>query len=312
MSMITKKRHKRELQENLQILNNIVCGADAGYYPALRGLFVTKEGKTNALYNKLVCLHDYALHFEDDGEKKMEDAGRGWEWFASQGKLVELYGSNKETWGKAINKLSMLGLVGVFNPRMNEDGEKFNSSGQQHSADRAKQGAAIEGIKAAMLDYGYSNEAVEGLKCRPCRWYRIHHYTDKLLKRAENLAPLVKAGAARDKDSIRDALGAKAANAITDTAYNIHPDTDDRRETLEWVMGMWFRIDGYATSKKVIRSAMELDEWKGYTYDRWLETWKAYKPLLFAEKGLKESRPTNAEKAKWGIVGDGWIIRNVE
>lgn len=297
MSMITRKRHKRELQENLQILNNIVCGADTKY-PALRGLFVTQEGKTNALYNKLVCLHDYALHYEDDGERKMEDVGRGWEWYASQQVLVNRYGSNKETWGKAINKLSMLGLVGVFNPRMNDDGEKYNSYGQQYSAERAKQGAAIKNI--------------DGLKCRPCRWYRIHHYTDKLLKRAETLAPLVKAGAARDKDSMRDAVGAKMANAITDTAYNIHPDTDDRRETLEWVMGMWFRIDGYATSKKVIRSAMELDRWKGYTYGRWLETWKAYKPLLFAEKGLKESRPTKAEKEKWGIMGDGWIIRKHE
>lgn len=308
--MITKKRHKRELQDNLQILNNIVSGADAGY-PALRGLFVTREGKTNALYNKLVCLLDYALHFEDDG-KRMERTKRGWEWYASQNKLVELYGSNKETWGKAINKLSMLGLVGVFNPRMNEDGEKYNSPGQQYSADRAKQGAAMERVKAAMLDYGYSPEYVNGLSCHPCRWYRILHYTDRLLKRADTLAPLVKAGAARDKDAMRDAVGAKMANAITDTAYDIHPETYDRRDALEWMLGVWLRIDGYTTSKKVISETREFEKWRGYTQDRWVETWKAYKPLLFEKLKLKEGKPSKAEKEKWGLNSDAWIIRSVE
>ena len=288
--MITRKRHRKQLQDNLQTLDSIVSDPDT-VYPALRGLFVTQEGKPNALYNKLVCLHDYALHYEDDGERKMEDAGRGWEWFASQQTLVDKYGSNKETWGKAINKLSMLGLLNVFKPRMNADGEKFNSPGQHYSAERAKD-AAVNGSR------------------RPCTWYRVYHYTKKALAFAESRAPLVKAGKARDKDSMRDALGAKAANAITDTAYDIHPDTDDRRETLEWVVGMCLRVYGYATSNMVTNKAMELDSRKGYSYNRWEKTWKAYKPLLFEKYRLKESRPTNAEKAKWGIVGNGWIIRS--
>jgi len=307
--MITKKRHMKQLQDNLQILNNIVSGADAEY-PALRELFTThsgaNKGKPNALYKKLVCLHDYALHFEDDGEKRMEDAGRGWEWYASQNKLVEMYGSNKETWRKAINKLSLMGLVGIFNPRMTEDGEKYNTPGQQYSAERAKQGTAMAATKQALLDYGYSAEYVDGLTCRPCRWYRIHHYTRKLLMRAEALAPLVKAGAARDKDSMRDAVGAKMANAITDTAYDEHQLTNIRRKMLVIYLINHLVDDEYTTAERVINAAY-LGEWG--SYQRWEDTWKSYLPQLKKEFALKVGRPSKMEKEKWGLMDDRHIIR---
>jgi hypothetical protein len=42
---------------------------------------------------------------------------------------------------------------------------------------------------------------------------------------------------------------------------------------------------------------------------RWVETWKAYKRALYADLGLKEGRPTKAEKERWALKGDSWIIR---
>ena len=311
--MITKKRHMKQLQDNLQILDSIVSDPDT-IYPGLRELFILKsgpnKGKPNALYCKLVNLHHYVLHYEDDGEKKMEDAGRGWEWFASQQTLVDNYGSNKNTWKRAIRKLYFMGLIGIYNP---VDGREFNTPGQQYSAERAKQGMALSGLKAALIQNGFPADAVEkymdDLSCRPCTWYRIHHYTEKLLDRAEALAPLVKAGYATDKDSMRDVGGKEFANLITDTGYDIHPNTELRRTLLGLeLVTQLLENRGYTTSKNVLDAFTD----KGLSFgskQRWLETWKSYKPYLFDERKLKESRPTNAEKERWGLAGDGWIIR---
>lgn len=313
--MITRKRHKKQLQDNLQILNNIVSGADAEY-PALRDLLIThsgaNKGKPNALYKKLVCLHDYALHYEDDGERKMEDAGRGWEWYASQQTLVDKYGSNKKTWGDAIKKLYFMGLLGIYNPA---DGREYNTPGQQYSAERAKQGAAIETIKAAMLDYGYSAEYVDKLICHPCTWYRIHHYTHKLLMWAETQAPLVKAGAARDKDSMSDAVGAKMANAITDTGYGMHIQTLIRRRILLAQIRIDIRNNGYTTKDAVVNACYERGKGAESTFGdkgRWLETLMAYLPQLKREYRIKKGRPSKAEKEKWGLMDDSHIIRYEE
>jgi len=285
MKAITEAEYRQLIHDNMATLDRAI---DSGEYPRLSALLLSRR---KSLYRKLSALHSYFIAYGEDERQRMSYyEGRGWEMMLSFDAMTTLgAGKDKKTWEKALDKLCTLQMLGRFRPK----GGKYsflNSSVQQLSADRAE---------------AAGREAVI--------WYRVPRYTDKLLKMAERRAPAVKKiGNGINKDAIRDAVGAVKANRITDTGYNIHPETEDRRDSLKWLLDMRLRLDGYATSKGLIAEIMEFDRWKGYSYDRWMETWKAYKPLLFEALQLKEGRPTKAEKAKWNISGDGWIIRPIE
>ena len=282
MKAITEEEYRKLIHENMEILDKAIA---SGEYPHLTALLLS-YGKS--LYNKLSALYKYFGSYGEDERQRMSYyEGRGWEMMLSYDTMTTLgAGTDKATWKKAIDKLCDLQMFGRFRPRSGKY-SFLNSSVQQLSADRAEK----EGRNAVI-------------------WYRVPRYTDKLLQIAEGKALHVKVmGNGINKDAIRDAEGDVKANRITDTGYDIHPDTAYRREALARALEMWMRIDGYATAKKVIDSAIELEDWKGFSYERWVETWKAYKPKLFADLGLKEGRPSKAEKERWALKADSWIIR---
>ena len=282
MKAITEAAYRQQIQENMAMLDKAIA---SGNYPRLSALLLS-HGKS--LYRKLSALHSYFYGYGQDERQRLSYyEGRGWEMMLSYDTMTTLgAGTDKATWEKAILKLCALQMLGVYRPRTGEY-SFLNSSVQQLSADRA-----------------------EAAGRKPVLWYRVPGYTPNLLKIAEGKAEAVQQmGNGINKDAIRDAVGAVKANRITDTGYNIHPETEDRRDTLKWLLGMRLRVDGYTTSRNIVSEAKEFDKRKGYSYDRWLETWKAYKPLLFEALQLKEGRPTKAEKERWALEGDSWIIR---
>lgn len=291
MKAITEAEYRQTLHDNMTMLDRAIA---SGAIPRLSALLLS-HGKS--LYRKLSALHRYFYRYgEDERQRLSYYEGRGWEMMLSYDVMTTLgAGRDKATWEKAVLKLCALQMLGCFRPRGGEY-SYLNSGVQQLSADRAE---------------------AEGRK--PVMWYRVPRYTDKLLRIAEEKAEAVRQlGSGIDKDAIRDAWGAVMANRITDTGYGIHEQTENRRKALEISLKENLKDKGYAISKDVLEFAryiyytFEFEEGYSYKIDdwqRWRDTYKAYKPALYADLGLKEGRPTKAEKQRWGLDGDSWIIR---
>jgi hypothetical protein len=225
---------------------------------------------------------------------------------ASLDTLVSRYKSNKETWRKALLKLLALQMIGRYIPRLDNEYAYLNSAAQQHSAERAKQAAAAE--REALAEFGAPAETLNRVKRRPCTYYRLYPFTDKLLGIAEGKAAAVKKmGSGIDKNAIRDAFGKEQADRATDTAYDMDEGTDARRQALAYALQRQLSAWGFTDSRRVMQEATEGTQ--SFDSFRWVETWKAYKRALYADLGLKEGRPTKAEKERWALKGDSWIIR---
>ena len=282
MRFISENTYRKNIRENVTLLDEAM---ESGEYPHLTELLCS-HGKS--LYRKLKSLLEYFDKYGHDIKQRMSyHDKRGWEMMASYDVMSTLgAGMDKATWEKAVLKLCTLQLLKPFRPRTDEEYRELNTSVQQLSADRAEKD-----------------------KRKPVTWYHVPKYTKSVLKQAEYLAPFVKAGAAVNKDSIRDMLGADLANKATDTGWDIHPDTELRRMLLGLELVTQLAENrGYTTAKNVLD--VFIDNGAFGSKQRWLETWKSYKPYLFEKHELKESRPTNAEKKRWGLAGDGWIIRH--
>lgn len=271
--------YKRQLKQNAETiaegLNN---------YPRLSALLMAYNG---SLYRKLMLIHEYLYRYgEDDARQQWSfHRVRGWEGMISLDTLVSLGGSDKETWRKAIFKLCALQMLGCFRPKTDKKYGLLNTSVQQLSADRAE----AAGRNAVI-------------------WYRVPAYTDRLLQIADEKAEAVQQmGSGINKDAIRDAWGAVMANRVTDTGYPIHDDTQRRRQALKQALQRQLSAWGFTDSRRVMQEATE--DTQSLDSFRWVETWKAYKRALYADLGLKEGRPTKAEKERWALKGDSWIIR---
>jgi len=303
----SKKRYLKQMSKNMDRLDQALQGEA---YPNLRKLFLTRKGKANSLYKKLNHLHSYLQGYEDDGLKRLEYIPpRGWEFMASLDTLVSLYKGNKETWRKALLKLSALQLIGQFKPRMDAEHEYLNSPAQQHSADRARQAAETE--RQTLLDNGAPEYLTRRVSRRPCTYYRLYPFTDKLLRIADTKAPAVKAmGNGIDKNAIRDIWGADQANRVDDTSWDIDIKTLVIRSQIRIELETQIKEKGYTTAGIILSTLLKKEASIAFgSKKRWRETWKAYKPILFEEFQLKEGQPSEDEKKKWGLMTNTHIIR---
>ena len=281
MKAITEAEYRQLIHDNMTMLDSAI---GSGAYPRLSALLLSHG---ESLYRKLLALHSYFYHYgEDERQRLSYYEGRGWEMMLSFDIMTTLgAGMDKATWEKAILKLCALQMLGCFRPRGGEY-SFLNSAVQQLSADRAE----AAGRKAVI-------------------WYRVPRYTDKLLRIAEKKAEAVRQlGSGIDKDAIRDMWGAVKANRITDTGYPIHDDTQKRRQALKEALQRQLSAWGFTDSRHVIQEATEAAQSHDSAF-RWIDTWKAYKQGLYADLCLKEGRPTKAEKQRWALDGDSWIIR---
>ena len=286
MRVVSETTYRRNIKENVALLEAAI---ESGNYPNLTEL-LNAYGKS--LYRKLCALLDYFGSYGRDIKQRMSyHDGRGWEMMLSYDTMTALgAGTDKATWEKAVLKLATLDLLRMFRPRTADEYRDMNTSVQQLSAERA-----IEATR------------------KPVTWYHVPKYTKQRLKAAEELAKVVKAGAAVDKDSLRDELGAKQANRITDTGYDIHTKTKVRRTYLKIALEWQLIRFHFTTTEAVLDDLCGKEAYLVFGNRKQYEkTWKAYKPLLFADLGLKEGRPSKEEKEKWGIVGDRWIIRRID
>lgn len=294
MRVVSESTYRKNIKDNITLL---AAAIEGGEYPNLTEVF---NAYGRSLYRKLQVLLEYFCKYGHDIKQRTSYSdSRGWEMMASYEVMTTLgAGRDKATWEKAVLKLVTMDMLRLYRPRTADEYRDMNTSVQQLSAERA--------IEA---------------KRKPVNWYHVPKYTKQRLKKADELAKLVKAGAAADKDSLRDELGAKQANRITDTGYPIHEQTENRRKALEIAVKEKLKDEGYTTKQEVITFARYLyytfEFEQGYSYNvddwqRWRDTYKAYKRQMLKKLGLKEGRPTKTEKDKWGIVGDNWIIRPIE
>ena len=294
MRVVSESTYRKNIKDNITLLETAIEG---GEYPNLTEVF---NARGRSLYRKLQVMLEYFNNYGHDIKQRMSyHEGRGWEMMLSYEVMTTLgAGKDNKTWEESIRKIGTMDMIRMFRPRTDEEYKYLNTEVQQLSAERA---------------------LASGRK--PVTWYHVPKYTKQRLKAADELAKAVKAGAAIDKDSLRDELGEKQANRITDTGYPIHEQTENRRKALEISVKEKLKDDGYTTKQEVITFARYLyytfEFEQGYSYynddwQRWKDTYRAYKRQMLKTLGLKESRPSKAEKEKWGISGDGWIIRPIE
>ena len=157
-----------------QIANNIdklTQALDSGNYPHLNH-FLCQRYK-GAAFNRLCEFHNYHLN----GKIGIFDYNsyRGVEAMASINTLVKTYKGNPWTWQNYLLKWEVLGLVRVKKPKDDDYAQKYNTSKQCYSVQRAKE-----------------KSAKSGHTIKPCSWYQIPVYDDALFAEAESRAADIK------------------------------------------------------------------------------------------------------------------------
>ena len=282
-------QYKAALQANMGRLEALLSDVSSSPYPNLSKLLHAHGG---SLGSKLYNLLHYCIHYGEQGMEQItaEHPTRGIEMMASLDTLVRAYGSDKETWRTSLLRLCALGLLYQFKPKTSEDYNQYNTPAQQYSANRAT-----------------------SMSRHPCTWYHFPKYTDKVLEKAEKEAPKVrKLGTGIDKDALRDLYGNTRANRITDTGFSMLEAVAERRQALSDALQSLISATGYTTAEQVKNTVYgQFNDPKRHSMKRIGDSWRSYKPTLFDSLGLKESRPTNAEKQRYGLEDDSYIIRPI-
>ena len=248
----------------------------------------------DSLYIVIQCMHDYIQYYGEREGQEWDSDETGHRAYASYDTMVDMYGGSKQTWVKGIRKLCALGLLNAHVPRTTQEGRRQNTYRMAVSAERAK-------------DRGQ----------KPVRYYSIPTYTLELFQEAEALTPLVRNGAAVDKDSMRDAFGSETANRLTDNGFKLSPDTAQRRRLIRCCLMALIADKGYTTKAEVLYYA-DLFCWRlsassdAYNEQRWKDTYKGYWRQLSSDLQLKGTGPTDEERERFNLVTSKYIIRQAK
>lgn len=242
-------------------------------YPTLhKALFSYKR----ALLHRLEQLIEYR-----------QEQGKTWV-FASVGYLVGRYGGSCTTWQTNREYFSAVGLMRVRKPT-----KKTTAPALKDSFQRAGKG------RQAVI------------------WYTIPDYTPERLARAEQAAARFKAkGINRKgltKQGIIIAMGRKEANkAVIDWRSRSDKDTAAEYEIVRQIK-MAISRKGYAMkdhiitrSAKRIKTAFKLDFIEALYFLR--QIWANRNRRLLSMAGARYHKPTRAEKERFNLKGDNWII----
>lgn len=202
-----------------------------------------------------------------------------YECFASLDTLHDRYRGGKQGWSLTLLRLVYLGLLVKHVPSADAE---YNSAEHIASMDRANSSK------------------------RPVTWYGIPCYTDKVLSTANGRA--ADALTIKGKDSLRDMAGAETANICTDTGYDIHAQTEQRRLLLYSAFADLMKKNGFCYDADVVKMAKS----NCPSEHRWRmdDTWREYRPLLLRQFDLIRSRPTKAEQELFCLDKQTFIIRN--
>lgn len=295
--------------KNAQVVEELMNGGRSRY-PFLCS-FLRKNGKGI----KLLQLLRHMANFNDaiKGNLVQEDAS-GFVWAKAPVKeLTAKNGGSAATWHNSIKAFCALELLYVHKPG-NHDASN-NTDAMNHS------------IAVARKHGGHS---------RPASYYSIPQYTPERLAKAEGWAEALKdvPSSRWTKDLLRDRLGSSAANRATDTAYDMHPDTEEQRAALKAALLRLIEQKGYSYPEEPLKEALSQSEEAQAVYqfelfdeseeakaarararraEYWYtEAWKGYMPSLLREEQLKKSTPTKQEMELFNLSSKRHIIRSVK
>jgi len=236
-----------------------------------------------ALYSyKKALLHRLEQLIEYRREKESE-------WvFASVAYLVGRYGGSCTTWQTNREYLSAVGLI-----RLRKPTEKTTAPALKDSFQRAEKG------RQAVI------------------WYTIPDYTPNRLAQAEQAAERFRQeGINRKgltKQGIIIAVGRKEANkTVIDWRSRSGKDRAAEREIIRQIK-MAISRKGYATKERVIeRSAKRIKTICKLDYIEALysirQIWANRNRRILSMAGASYHRPTRAEKERFRLKDNGWII----
>ena len=86
----------------------------------------------------------------------------------------------------------------------------------------------------------------------------------------------------------------------------------ERRQALSDALQSLIGAAGYTTAELVKSTVYgQFNDPKRHSMKRIGDAWRSYKPTMLESLSLKESRPTNAEKERYGLEDDSYIIRPI-
>lgn len=240
-----------------------------------------------ALYKALFSYKRALLHRLEQLIKYRQEQGKAWV-FASVEYLVGRYGGSCTTWQTNREYLSAVGLMNIRKPT-----KKTTSRALQDSIQRAGKG------RQAVI------------------WYTIPDYTPERLARAEKAAARFKAKGINRKGLTKQgliiAVGPKEANkAVIDGRSRSERDRAAEYEIIRQIQ-MAISRKGYAMKEQVIKrstkrikTAYKLDYIEAlYLISR---IWANRNKRLLSMAGARYHRPTRAEKERFNLKDNGWII----
>lgn len=247
-------------------------------YPVLHKALYSYKG---ALLHRLEQLIEYR-------REKMELCKRGRWVFASVDYLVGRYGGSRTTWQTNREYLSAVGLIRIRKPS-----NKTTAPALKESVQRAKKG------RQAVI------------------WYTIPDYTPDLFKTAEQAAERFKAKGINRKGLTKQGLiiavgQAQANKAVIDWRSRSKQDKAAEREIIRQIK-MAISWKGYAMKENILKrsakrtaTANKVDfvEALYYVWNLWANRNKR----LLSMAGARYHRPTRAEKERFNLKGDNWII----
>lgn len=279
------QRYRNRLGKNIGMLEKLMEDAStAAAYPHLSKYLRAHGGSAG---RKLIALHElFIAQLDSDTAPRAEYSAlrKRVEQVCTYENMVKLGGS-METWKKLMPKLCTLGMVNMYRPR--EHAPERNTQGQCKSVERAHARA-----------HRY-----------PATWWSMPRYTKKLLREADTRAATLKQFSGKlDKDGMRDILGTQAANAAHDTGFDIHPEAQQRRDTLLDVIDEQISARGYTTKDAAFQTAYERLQGKGWNSMWRIERTYDNMTMELQANGIAYRKPTKEEHARYGLTSWKYIL----
>ena len=307
-------RYRETQTKNLDAVRALVDGKLAEQYPKLTEF---AQGRGAVMFDGLEYLLAYFIEYGTKNESKYPyrfesrqkveyrpDVARGGrkvvEMFCSYGYMTENFGNYTEkTWKGIVARAAVLDLLRVFKPsqRPEEAGEE-----QLWSIARAK---SLRGERNG--------------KSRPVNYYSVPRYlgTGGAFERAEKRVWIVKQlgpEGCRDKDLVRRALArklgssraARHADLIFCNSYERHAWRDEKETILCAALVMELRRSGFAYPETVVYYAEHGQD--KYSRGALRRIWETHRAVILERCGVFSRRPTKADKAPWGLIGDKHIL----
>lgn len=271
---------QREYVKSVRTSWKTICRLSYEEYP---NLFIFLHKRNDAIFNRLRFVFSLAEYTDN----QLEKGGHCYFFYplSNFAHYGSMYARTELTWEKTVVLFTCVGLIDRYMPTSKTATQKYEKKALQTAKEQShKRSTAFYSIPE------YTEEHLYHMEEQARKWIEGHGNCNSF-----------------SKSTIIDIFGNDLANKIyQDKRRKPWKKTKAERD-MAHILIRQLILNGYTTRNRLIAEVAE-DYPNESTYTA-RETWDRAHYRILQEVGARHHRPTQEEKEKYNLKGEGWIIK---